>query len=307
MSGHDWGTGDDRMDDLLRSTLHEEAETIMPAGDGLSKIQQQVLRRRRRERWLRPGLAIGSAAAVAAIAVGVYTATNHTNADRSRVITGGGSQTPHPTLSPTPSVVPITNVAFPKHAIFPFTSSADEKSWESGFLSGGHSPWKADPVAVATTWVTAYLQQPTVDQLVSKTVTPAGTAVVTLGRTMTAEQGQTVAVTDVHLVRFGKGWVVVGATDPQNQLKLSGPKAGSLAVSPLSVTGPGFGVDEAVRVQVRDAVSPKSYGEGTTGFGNGTPQWSVNVPFTRPSGRGGALVATMSSAADGGPSRIVAR
>ena len=42
---------DDGFDALLRDSMHGEAETVMPAGDGLSRIQQRVASRRARLRW----------------------------------------------------------------------------------------------------------------------------------------------------------------------------------------------------------------------------------------------------------------
>ena len=58
-------TSDDRHDsfeELLRNALTDEADDITPAGDGLARIQQRVTARQARFRWLRPAIAVGSAA-----------------------------------------------------------------------------------------------------------------------------------------------------------------------------------------------------------------------------------------------------
>jgi hypothetical protein len=115
-------------------------------------------------------------------------------------------------------------------------------------------------------------------------------------------------VTTVQLVKFGNAWIVVGADDPNSFLTIASPAPGALANSPLTVTGPGFGADEAAQVDVRDATTPASYGVGHTGsFGAGTPTWSASVSFSQPTGPDGVLVALEPSAVDGGPQRIVAQ
>jgi hypothetical protein len=299
---------DDRIDELLRSAMNDEAETIMPAGDGLSRIQQRVTARRHRLRWMRPAAALGSAAALALVGVGAYALTTN---GTDKLHTGPTPATQPPTTeppseTPSPSAVPVVQTAFPKLAIFPFTSVAEEKAWETQYAAG-HSPWEADATTVSTSWVQNYLGVSEVNQVVQTTIASDGkSADVTLGRTMTAEQKKLVPVTVVRLVKFGSAWIVIGADDPQHLLKLSSPKPGVLATSPLTVTGPGFGVDEAVQLDVRDAKAPISFGTGHASFGNGVAQWSSTVAFGQPGGSDGVLVGLERSMADGGPQRLVA-
>src|SRR3954469_5553022 len=70
---------DDGFDALLRDSMQSEADTVMPAGDGLSRIQQRVSARRARLRWLRPTVALGSAAVLAIVGVGAYAAVHGNN------------------------------------------------------------------------------------------------------------------------------------------------------------------------------------------------------------------------------------
>src|SRR3954447_6735641 len=86
---------DSGLEELLRSTLHGEAETVTPSGDGLARIQQRTAARGRRL-WLRPVAVVGGAAvaAVAGFTAYAVTSANHNGNDT--------------LLSNPPSVVPST-------------------------------------------------------------------------------------------------------------------------------------------------------------------------------------------------------
>src|SRR5206468_10366429 len=91
---------DSRLEDLLRSSLHGEAETITPSGDGLARIQQRTAARGRRL-WLRPVAVVGGAAVAAAAGFTAYavTSANHHDSDTSVL--------KQPTIIPsTPGVAP---------------------------------------------------------------------------------------------------------------------------------------------------------------------------------------------------------
>jgi hypothetical protein len=301
------GASGDRFEELLRSTMHEEAETVIPRGDGLAKIQSEVAGRRSRQRWMRPLLALGSAVAVMAVGVGVYAVTNGGDNKAEVLVDPTETPTSEPsTTSPSPSDVPVSSEDFPQLAIFPFSSAADADSWQQAYADG-HQPWVADPRAVAEAWVQNYLQVPAIDTFVSKK-TNGETADVTLGRTMTAEAERLVPVTVVHLVQYGDAWIVTGADDPAAApytLKLTAPSPGAEVSTPVTVSGPGFGVDEAAEIQVRDATTPTELGTGHASWGD-QPEWSTTVEFGAPPHDTGVVVAREDSAADGGPQRLAA-
>src|SRR4051794_37731040 len=125
---------DDRYDDfdeLLRSALRDEADTVTPAGDGLARIQQRVQKRDSRQRWLRPTLALGSAAALALIGVGAAVFVNSSGDDSVKL---GQSGPPSIEPSNTASTEPIGQATdFPTQAIFPFTSATAEQGWEQDY------------------------------------------------------------------------------------------------------------------------------------------------------------------------------
>ena len=300
---------DDGFDALLHDSMRSEADSVMPAGDGLSRIQQRVTARRARMRWLRPTVALGSAVVLAAVGVGAYAAVH---GDGTATIvnppaTSGPSETP--TTEPTPSATspaPVVTAAFPKRAIYPFVTAKDERAWEQQ-ADAGHSPWQADPKAVATFWVTNFLQLSSVNQFVSQTGFTPSKVDVTLGRLQTdGSTERQIPVTTVHLVKYSKAWIVTGATDGSRLLRISAPAAGATVTSPLVASGPGGGIHRAAAVQVRDATTPTMYGEGHTGSFGTTQGWSASVPFTTPSKSVGVLLVIEKSDADGLPLRVTA-
>ena len=278
---------DEQIEQQLRDALSATAATVQPEGDGLMRIQQRIGARRSQQRWLRPVLVLGSVVAVAAIAVGGVTIAR--NDDNAKVSTGDNGPTP--------------SANFPAQGFFPFTTAAEEADWEQQYAEG-HSPWISDPVAVSTSWVPNYLKAKDVDQVIDKQQT-ATTAEVTLGRNQSEGGLQPVVV--VHLVKYHQAWIVTGASDPHGYLTLSSPTAGATVGSPLTVSGPGFGVDEVAKVELRDAETPKLIADAPTdGFGNGTAEWSTTLSFSQPASDVGVVVAMTFSAADGGIAKLAA-
>ena len=296
-----------RLEELLRTSLYDEAETIVPAGDGLSRIQGRVTTRRARAAWWHPMAALGGVAVVAVAGFAAYALTR-SPAQPNSIKVGDGNTVPTPTpdtSASTPSAPVVSKPTFPSSAFYPFTSEAAEQQWVA---QDGPSkqPWVKDPALVAKTFVAAFVQQPSVDQVVS-THLSGRTAAVTLGR-LFADGSNTrkVPVTTVQLARFDQAWLVVGASDADGRLKLTDPKPGQTLTSPAIVSGPGYGVDENVRVDIRTVSGIARTGTlPTVGFGNGVPQWSTSVPFSSADPRGAVVVVEL-SAADGGPSRITA-
>ncbi|MDQ1683717.1 MAG: hypothetical protein QOC82_454 [Frankiaceae bacterium] len=297
---------DVRLEELLRTSLYDEAETIVPAGDGLSRIQRRVTTRRARASWWHPMAALGGVAVVAIAGFAAYALTRSPVQPNSVKIADNGTPTPTPDAStPTPSAPVVVHPTFPTSAFYPFTSEAAERQWVA---QDGPSkqPWVGDPELLAKTFVASFVQQPGVTDVYAKKVT-ARTATITLGRTLhDGGRAIPVKVTTVSLTHFDQAWLVVGASDPSGDLRLTNPKPGQRLVSPAVVSGPGYGVDEAVQIDIRTVSGIARTGNlPTVSFGNGVPQWSTTVPFSAPDPRG-AVVVVEPSAADGGPGRITA-
>src|SRR4051812_26921164 len=302
---------DSGLEELLRSTLHGEAETVTPSGDGLARIQQRTAAHGRRL-WLRPVAVVGGAAVAAVAGFTAYAVTSsHDNnpdsvaANNPTPIASTPAVTPTATQSSTTPPPPAGPV-FPATAFYPFTSAAQEQSWEaqSGYVA---QPWVLDPVAAAKKFVQQYVQATDVKTVLSQHVVGKNAAI-SLGRSIAdASSLRPIKVTTVQLQRFGKAWLVVAALDPSGYLKISSPSGGARVASPVTVTGSSFGVEEAVRVDVATIGTRFSSSPGRAMFGNGTKSWSTTVAFAQPADPRGAVVVTENSLADSGTSRIVVK
>jgi hypothetical protein len=286
---------DDRTEDVLRRALSAEARGVSPSGDGLAKIQRRVATRAARWRWMRPALVGSVAVAVIAAGIGGYAVAHQGSGGDANVRVADSS-------SPTPTALPIVTTGFPAEAIFPFTSVADEASWQQQYASGGSMPWITDPEAVATYWLQSYLKQLTVTAMPGGSSINGDLAQETFGRVV---NGEPQPVTVVQLQKYAKSWIVVGATDAFGALSFSSPAAGSTISSPVAVTGSGVGADEQAQIQVRDADTPTELGRASVGLG--TPSWSTSVTFTPPTAGVGVLVAVDYSPATGDALRIAAQ
>lgn len=288
----------------LRDVLRQEAEQVAPAGDGLSRIQRRVAARRARARWLRPALAVGAAAIIA-------------GATAAGLLLGGGGHgkqvisltTPSHTTAPaSPSTAPPTTSApaptFPVSAIWPFTSQAEVDAWQQQYAASGAQPWHLDPVQTATNFVDGFLGMTELDNVTASPLS-GDTTEVSFGRTLPSESKKVVTVTAVLVQRYGSGpdapWLVIGAGD--SLLKVTAPAAGSTVASPLHVTGPGFGVDEALTAELRTSHGTAPLATAHTGAGSGGP-WSADLTFAAPTDSTGALVVWAASALDGAPARV---
>ena len=297
---------DSSLEELLRTAMRGEADSISPAGDGLARIQQRVAARRSQRLWLRPVAVVGAAAFAGGAGFTAYALTAHPDTSDSVAIKPGPTASPTLSASPTSSPTPTTSAApgFPGTAFYPFTSAAAEVSWEAQ-KGPSAQPWITDPVAEAKEFIAKFVLADGVTDVIDKHV-GARTASVTLGRTLADGSSQrTVGVTTVQLQRFGKAWLVLGARDATGYLKVASPAAGDSITSPVTVSGPGFGADEAVDVDVRAIGAPfLTATRGHSQFGNGVPNWSTTVSFGPAADVRGAVVAIENSAADGGASRI---
>src|SRR3954447_22364916 len=301
---------DSGLEELLRSTLHGEAETISPSGDGLARIQQRTAARGRRL-WLRPVAVVGGAAVAAVAGFTAYAVTN--SQDNGPDSVAANNPTPPattpaitPTATQSSTLPPPAGPVFPATAFYPFTSAAQEQSWEAqrGYVA---QPWVLDPVASAKKFVQQYVQATDVKTVLSQHVAGKN-ASITLGRSIAdASSLRPINVITVQLQRFGKAWLVVAALDPSGYLKISSPSGGARVASPVTVTGSSFGVEEAVRVDVATIGTRFSTSPGRAQFGNGTKSWSTSVAFAQPADPRGSVVVTENSLADSGTSRIVVK
>ncbi|MFL6136256.1 MAG: TolB family protein [Frankiaceae bacterium] len=269
---------DDPHGDLLGRVLKAEADTVQPAGDGLTRIRERVERRRSRVRWLMPAAALGAAAALTGIAFGTYTALSGKDELRSGVANGGpsgGPTQPGPSLTttqgptPTPSGSTATVAGTPTTPVWPFTSYAQVQLWQQQYASGGQSPWHLDAKYTAQAFVDSLkLPQQQLKVLGLEPVAGGGAAVRIA--TTTTGDGRPHELAVVRLMRWGTGdqapWEVTGVSTAG--ARIDSPAAGAAVGSPLTVhyTLDG-GVEEDVYASVWDGQARLASGHAVVGGG----------------------------------------
>ena len=200
-----------------------------------------------------------------------------------------------PTPSPTPSNTspkPTTTVRpFAYQALWPFSSVAGAAAWQRSYRSGGHQPWHLDPEQTALAFTTGYLGFTEVDRVVSSSVS-GDEARIGVGY---RAEGRLAHAATLHLVRIGQGpdapWEVVGTID--TTLTLDRPRYGATVTSPLTVGGRITGVDESIRVDVRQPSSTEPIGTSCCVPAGGDRQpWSAQVTFTGATGSALTVVAS---------------
>lgn len=196
--------------------------------------------------------------------------------------TPGTSSSTVSTPSPAPSSTqrPPARVTFAYQPLWPFTDIAEVQRWQRAYRSGGHAPWHLDAGATALAFTTGYLGFADVDTVVWQEV--HGTeALVAVGYAVDADHARATASV-LHLARYGTGadapWEVVGSKD--TTLTLTQPRYSAVVASPMTVGGRVTGVDENIRVQVRQPSSAAPLGEspGIPAGGDSSP-WSTRVSF----------------------------
>jgi hypothetical protein len=191
----------------------------------------------------------------------------------------GGTQAASPPpgqrLTPTTARAP----AFPYVPLYPFGSRADVAEWQESYRNGGHDPWHLDAGLTALSFTQGYLGYAGVDKVVGVVASP-GDDRVSVG--YADPNGRSVVAAVLHLVRFGSGtdapWEVVGTRD--TVLTLTTPAYGAVVRSPMTVGGSVTGVDENLRVQVRqlDEGGPVGQSGGVPAGGDRAP-WTTRVSF----------------------------
>lgn len=204
--------------------------------------------------------------------------------------TGTGTPSPPPTAAddapgtPSPSTAPSGRgealPGFPGlEPLWPFTTLAEAGSWERAFRSDGSRPWHRDPAQTALSFTQGYLGFDGIDRVTSRDVDGREARI---GVGASASEGTGTAAV-IHLVRFGSGadapWEVVGTDDAD--FSLTAPAYGATAGSPLRAGGRITGVDESVRVDVRQPSSEKVLGTTCCLSAGGRNQpWTSSVTFT---------------------------
>jgi hypothetical protein len=269
-------------EERLAALLREEAETVLPTGDGLARIQTRIAARRRSRWLLLPGAAVLTAGAVAA----------------AFVLSGGGSgttltQTPT-THGPTPAATPTVtggglDHAFENPALWPFTSAQQIAQWRSTY------PYANDKTAL----VQHYLH----DVLAVSGFTlsrPCESCDVVDIAVAGRKVGQ--AALERFFLDGAQVWTIstIGETD----LKLLAPGAGEAVSSPTTVTGRITGVDEHVNLALVTQAGA-TVATGGTQAGSALP-WTAQLSWTDTSWSHGAIVARTFSAKDGTLNRLTA-
>jgi len=180
-----------------------------------------------------------------------------------------------PMMPPASADVPAE---FSYPPLWPFSSQAEADRWRPT----EQSAWHADAAETALRFTTQYLGFSAIDEILrtrDSPTRPGMEAWVTLGY---AVPGHTPApAATIHLARFGTAvgapWEVVGTDD--EVLTLDAPAYNSLAGPVIEAGGVITGVDECIRLQVRQSTQPQPLGEfSCQPAGGQDSRWSATVP-----------------------------
>ena len=302
---------------LRAAVRHEAAGVLVDEDAALATVRERGAAARRRRR----SLAVGLSAAAAVLAVALVTprlgdGPDHTVTDGPASSgrppttapaapgTGepdatdrpAGTTAPAPggTSGPAPSDAPATTEAppvtvdeatgpssFTRPPLWPFRSAAEVEAWQRDHDADGTDAWHLDAEETALRFTRDFLGFADIDLVVTSDVGPEE-AYVTVGYAPGPGEGPSPAA-NIHLLRYGSGpdapWEVVGTED--STLQLDTPRYGAEATSPLAVGGVVTGVDESLRVQVRQPSSSAPLGESccVPAGGEATP-WEATVSFS---------------------------
>lgn len=192
-------------------------------------------------------------------------------------ITPPGTQAPT-TPAPGGSAPPLGSGRF--QPMWPFTTLAEARAWERDFHSAGHQPWHLDPDQTALSFTQGYLGFQEIGRVTAHTVRGRDARI---GVGLSGPAGVTGTAAVIHLVRYGTGpdapWEVVGTDDTTFSLTL--PGYGLIVRSPLLAGGRITGVDEGIRIQVRQPSSASPLGTSCcTPAGGSDRHWKESVPFS---------------------------
>jgi hypothetical protein len=192
--------------------------------------------------------------------------------------TATASSSPPAAPSPTKQVPPSAK-PFAYQPLWPFRSVADAEQWQQDYRDGGQQPWHLDADETALSFTTGFLGFTDIDRVIARSI-EGNEAWISVGYQSSEGPASVAAV--LHLVRISEGddapWEVVGSRD--STLTLERPRYGAKVTSPITVGGRITGVDESIRIDVRQAGAEKPRGSSCCVPGGGEKQpWSVRVTF----------------------------
>jgi hypothetical protein len=175
-----------------------------------------------------------------------------------------------------------SDLALRGQPLWPFASGAEVDEWRAASAEGGQQPWHLDPEATALGFARDYLGFTELDAVTSRDI-QGREAWIGVGSSGAADGGGPLEAAVVHVVRWGDGddapWEVVGTRD--SDLTLDVPRYGSAVTSPVTVGGTIEGVDESLRVQVRQLSSADPIGESCcVAAGNPRMTWETSVSYS---------------------------
>jgi hypothetical protein len=171
---------------------------------------------------------------------------------------------------------------FPYLPLWPFRTAAEARDWQTVAGRSGQASWHASAEATALLFTRQFLGFTEIDRVVACDVSGRDAQVSVGGPNEPGTGIHTAAV--IHLARFGVGadapWEVVGTRDDEIRFSETTPRYGAEVSSPLVVGGRLSGVDESIRVQVREISSARPLGTSDLLPAGGIDQpWSVRVTF----------------------------
>lgn len=166
--------------------------------------------------------------------------------------------------------------------LWPFPTRAAAAEWQQAYRDGSDQPWHLEAEQTALSFTTGFLGFTEIDQVTSSDIRTTEAWIGVGYRDPDGGGTSTAAV--IHLMRWDTSesspWEVVGTRD--TTLRLETPDYATTARSPMTVGGFITGVDESVRVQVRQASTSGPLGEtpeGVAAGGEDAP-WETTVAFS---------------------------
>jgi hypothetical protein len=195
------------------------------------------------------------------------------------------SATTNPTRAPdTAATTAPASRASSYALLWPFATEQAARTWMKDAAPGGHQPWRLDAESTALSFARDFLGYQGISR-VSSTSIKADDAEIGVGFASDEVVGGLATAAVVHLIRIGgtgadAPWEVVGTADPAS-FTLTIPAYRSSATSPVTVGGSISGVDESIRVQVRQPNTSGALGEACCLAAGGTNSpWQTTVSFS---------------------------